>query len=61
MPYNKPRKTKEGWVLPKKAGGLHKSRGGKVVHFTSKANAQHAANAIMASEHGFIFTKRKKK
>ena len=51
MPYGKPRKVNGGYVLPKKAGGLHKSSKGKVIKFKSAAAAGAAARAIMAKEH----------
>jgi hypothetical protein len=51
MPYDEPKKTEKGWVLPKKEGGLHKSQSGKVVHFKSKESAEKAGKAIMISEH----------
>lgn len=60
MPYNKPRKTKKGYVLPKKSGGLHKSKSGKTVHFKSAAGAKRAAKYIMAVEHGFKPTRKKR-
>lgn len=50
MPYLTPRKQGKGWVLPKASGGLHKSSGGKVIHFKTKADAAAAGRAIMAKE-----------
>lgn len=58
MPYNAPKKSGSGYVLPKKSGGLHKSSGGKVIHYSSASKAKSAARAIMASEHGWKPTKR---
>lgn len=50
MPYEEPRKTKSGWVLPKKTGGVHTSSKGKVVKYKSKEDAKRAAIAIMINE-----------
>lgn len=61
MPYRTPRKTKGGFVLPKKSGGLHKSSKGKVVKYETAEKAQRAANAIMASEHGWKPTRQPRK
>ena len=44
-------KTKTGYVLPKKGGGVHKSSKGKVVKYKSKAKAESASRVIMAKEH----------
>lgn len=54
MPYRTPRKSGSGYVLPKKAGGMHKSKSGKVVHFKSAQSAKNAGRMIMALEHGFV-------
>jgi len=51
MPYKTPQKQGKGYVLPKVAGGVHRSSKGRVVLFKSKAKAQAAARAIMAHEH----------
>ena len=61
MPYNEPKKSGKGWILPKKAGGVHKSKSGRVVHFKSKKAAKKAGRYVMAIEHGFIPSRRKKK
>lgn len=53
MPYDKPKKQGKGYVLPKKSGGVHKSKSGKVVQFKSVQRAKRAADYIMAIEHGF--------
>ena len=50
MPYLLPRKVKDGWVLPKVGGGMHKSKNGKIIKFKSKAAALRAAKYIMANE-----------
>lgn len=50
MPYTKPKKVKGGYVLPKAAGGVHKSSKGKTVKFKSAAAASAAARAIMSNE-----------
>lgn len=60
MAYGKPKQVADGtWVLPKKAGGYHKSKDGTVVHFKSAAAAQKAGNYVMALEHGFVPTKKR--
>jgi hypothetical protein len=46
MPYDKPRQTALGWVLPKKAGGYHRSNG-KVAHFKTKEDAEQVAKYII--------------
>ena len=56
MPYKKPRKV-DGWVLPKKRGGVHRSKTGKVVHFKSAAKAKRSGQFINAIEHGFVPTR----
>ena len=58
MPYKEPQKRKEGWVLPKKKGGYHRSRAGKIVYFRSKEAAKKAAHYINAVEHGFKPTRK---
>lgn len=60
MSYNKPRKTTKGYILPKKAGGVHRSGSGKVVHFKSAAAAKKSGNFIIALEHGFVPTKKRR-
>lgn len=59
MPYKKPRKSGSGYVLPKKTGGLSKSKSGKVKHFKTAAGAKRAARYVNALEHGWKPTKRK--
>lgn len=56
MPYSAPIKTPKGWILPKKAGGVHSSSKGRVVHFRSRSSAVRAAQHIMASEKGYKYT-----
>jgi hypothetical protein len=53
-PYRKPRKSGEGYVLPKKEGGVHRSGSGKVVKFKSAEKAKRVGRYIMALEHGMI-------
>lgn len=50
MPYFTPRKVKGGWTLPKKEGGVHKSKLGKTVVFKSAAKAKRAGQYIMATK-----------
>lgn len=59
MPYKAPKKSGKGYVLPKKAGGVHKSGSGKVVHFKSATAAKRAGKYIMALEHGWKPSKKK--
>ena len=59
MPYKSPRKSGKGYVLPKKAGGVHRSMSGKAVHYKSKASARRAGKFIMAIEHGFKPTRKR--
>lgn len=61
MPYNKPKRSGTGFILPKKEGGAHESASGKVVHFKSAEAAKKAGDYIMAIEHGFHPTKMMKK
>lgn len=49
MPYKDIKKTEKGWVLVKPDGSYMK-RNGSVVHYDTKAKAQHALKAIMAKE-----------
>lgn len=53
MPYNAPKKSGSGYVLPKKSGGVHESASGKPVHFKSAQAAEKSAKYINALEHGF--------
>lgn len=48
MPFKEPVKLKDGYVLPKKEGGFHRSKNGKVVKFKSKKEAHMAAAYIMS-------------
>lgn len=50
MSYGKPVKTPKGWILPKRAGGLHSSSKGRTVHFKSRARAIRAAAHIEDSK-----------
>lgn len=52
MPYKAPKKVKGGWILPKVAGGIHRSSAGNIVKFKSKKAAQAAARIIMSKENG---------
>lgn len=51
MPYREtPRKVKGGWALVRTDGTLHKSSGGKVVKFGSRAKALRAKGYIEGTE-----------
>jgi hypothetical protein len=57
MPYKNPKKVKGGWVLPKKTGGYHRSKKGKIVKFKTKKSAKKVARFLNAIEHGWKPTK----
>jgi len=61
MPYYKPRRRGEGYVLPKKEGGVHESSSGKPVIYGTAEKATAAAKFINAIEHGFKPTKNRGK